>query len=489
MTTSGFLPPSSRHGDCRCRPQSSPILIPTSLLPVKPTFCTRPGVERLRQALERRRAVGVDEVEHAVGQAAGDEDPEQRVAEGGAVVGRLPHDGVAAQQGRHEVPGRDGDREVAGGDDPGDADGHPEGEQLLVAHLARDGLAVEPPALAEEEVAGVDDLLHLAERLGPGLAHLADDEVGQRVLVRLDQAADLADDLTADRGRGRGPGGLGLLRRAERLDELLGAGEGHLGDDVVQAGRVGAREGPGGAGDGRAAVGGGDRAGHAGSSVAVVVAVVVAVRRDRTRSRAATPASRSASGTVRAGRKRTLRVPQPSSSTRSSSRSEARTASRSAGVRQGERAHQAAAADVGDLGVAVGQAAEQAEQDRAEGGGALDQAVALDDLEDPAGADHVGEAAAPGGVDAAAGAEDVVRDLVDPAAGHDAADLGLLAEGDDVGDDAELLVGPGGAGEARAGLHLVEDEQRVELVAERAARPAGTRAGSGGRRPRPGRAP
>ena len=28
------------------------------------------------------------------------------------------------------------------------------------------GLAVQPPALAEEEVAGVDDLLHLAERLG-----------------------------------------------------------------------------------------------------------------------------------------------------------------------------------------------------------------------------------------------------------------------------------------------------------------------------------
>ena len=82
-------------------------------------------------------------------------------------------------------------------------------------------------------------------------------------------------------------------------------------------------------------------------------------------------------------------------------------------------------------------------------------------------AHHVDEGAAPGGVDAGGDGEDVVGHLVDPAAGHDAADLGLLAEGDDVGLDAELLVGPGGAGQAAAGLHLVEDEQRVVLVAQR----------------------
>jgi hypothetical protein len=102
-------------------------------------------------------------------QAAGEEDAGERVAERGGVVGRLPHDGVAAQQRRHEVPGRHRDREVAGGDDPGDADRHAEGEQLLVAHLARHGLAVQPPSLAEEEVAGVDDLLHLARASAIGL--------------------------------------------------------------------------------------------------------------------------------------------------------------------------------------------------------------------------------------------------------------------------------------------------------------------------------
>src|SRR6185503_18783922 len=86
-----------------------------------------------------------------------------------------------------------------GGDDRGDADRDAEREELLVGHLARDGLAVEAPALAEEEVAGVDDLLDLAERLGIGLADLARDEAGERLLVVLDQAADLLDRTAADR--------------------------------------------------------------------------------------------------------------------------------------------------------------------------------------------------------------------------------------------------------------------------------------------------
>src|SRR3954471_20698820 len=43
MTTIGFLPPSSRHGDCRWRPHSAPILDPTAEEPVKPTLSTRPA--------------------------------------------------------------------------------------------------------------------------------------------------------------------------------------------------------------------------------------------------------------------------------------------------------------------------------------------------------------------------------------------------------------------------------------------------------------
>ena len=51
-------------------------------------------------------AVGLDEVEHAAGHAAGVEEPRQRVAERRRVLGRLPDDRVAAQDRRHQVPGR-----------------------------------------------------------------------------------------------------------------------------------------------------------------------------------------------------------------------------------------------------------------------------------------------------------------------------------------------------------------------------------------------
>ena len=126
----------------------------------------------------------------------------QRVAERRRVLGRLPDDGVAAQDRRHEVPGGHGDREVARGDDRGHADRHAEGEQLLVGHLRRDGLAVQAAALAEEEVARVDDLLHLAERLGVGLADLARDERARAPPCWPRRAGRSA----RSRGRARAPG-------------------------------------------------------------------------------------------------------------------------------------------------------------------------------------------------------------------------------------------------------------------------------------------
>src|SRR5215204_5327414 len=67
MTTRGFLPPSSRQGDCMCLPQSSPILFPTSEEPVKPTLSTSPSSSAFSSPWE----------------AAGHEQPCQGVADGG----------------------------------------------------------------------------------------------------------------------------------------------------------------------------------------------------------------------------------------------------------------------------------------------------------------------------------------------------------------------------------------------------------------------
>jgi hypothetical protein len=62
--------------------------------------------------------------------------------------------------------------------------------------------------------------------------------------------------------------------------------------------------------------------------------------------------------------------------------------------------------------------------------------------------------------------EDVVLHVVDAPRDHDAADLGLLPEGEDVGLDTEVFVGPQLAGDPHAGLHLVENEQEFILVRE-----------------------
>src|SRR5918994_21090 len=127
-------------------------------------------VESPLQPFEGCRALGLHHVEDALGEAAGHEEPCQRIADGGGVFGRLPDHGVAAGEGGDQVPRRDRDGEVAGRDDGRDADWNAEGEELFVRHLRGYGLAVEPTTLTVEEVAGVYDLLHLAERLRVGLA-------------------------------------------------------------------------------------------------------------------------------------------------------------------------------------------------------------------------------------------------------------------------------------------------------------------------------
>ena len=140
------------------------------------------------------RAVGVNDLQDAAGEPGVHEERRERVGERRRVLGRLPHDGVAADERRDDVPGGHRHREVPRGDDERHPDGHPEGEELLALHLARHRLPVQAPAFTEEEVALVDDLLHLAERLDVRLADLACEQAGEGLLVGLHEAAGLLDD-------------------------------------------------------------------------------------------------------------------------------------------------------------------------------------------------------------------------------------------------------------------------------------------------------
>ena len=197
------------------------------------------GLQGGGQALEGGRAVGLDQVEDAVGQAGVPAQLGQGLGGGRGALGRLPDDRVAAQQRRDQVPGRHRHREVAGGDHRRHPDRLAEGEQLLVRHLARHRLAVEPPALAGEEVAGVDDLGDLAPGLGQRLADLGGDQAGQGLGVLLHQPAQVLDHPPPHRGRRGRPPGLGLPGgRGRRSTKVAGLGQQHLGDHVGGVGRV-----------------------------------------------------------------------------------------------------------------------------------------------------------------------------------------------------------------------------------------------------------
>ena len=94
--------------------------------------------------------------------------------------------------------------EVERRDHGDDAGGVPGLHQAVAGSLGRHRAALELTGEADGEVADVDHLLHLAERLGADLAHLELDEVGEVVLVLLEQATEPPDDRAADRG-GHGP--------------------------------------------------------------------------------------------------------------------------------------------------------------------------------------------------------------------------------------------------------------------------------------------
>ena len=84
----------------------------------EPDLVDDPGVKGALEALERPRTVGQHELERPDREPGVQDQLRERLGRRGRVLGRLPHDRVAAQQGRHEVPGRHRDREVAGGASP-----------------------------------------------------------------------------------------------------------------------------------------------------------------------------------------------------------------------------------------------------------------------------------------------------------------------------------------------------------------------------------
>ena len=130
--------------------------------PGEADFVDQPFVERSLESCERLLPVGQDHLERPLREAGVQDQLGEGLGDRWRVLGRLPHDRVAAQERRHDVPRRHRHREVPRRHDRGRSDRDPEREELLVGHLRGHCHAVEAPPLAEVERTRVDDLLDLA---------------------------------------------------------------------------------------------------------------------------------------------------------------------------------------------------------------------------------------------------------------------------------------------------------------------------------------
>ena len=162
-------------------------------------------------------AVAVDEVDHPVRKPRLAEQLDEALGEQRRVLRRLQDDGVAADERGRELPGGDRDREVPRRDRSDDADRHPHRHLELVPQLGRRRLAEQAPPLAGHVDRHVDRLLDVAARLREHLAHLAAHQLGQLVLLLLEQAREAEEHVAALRRRDEPP----LLER--RLRGLDGA--------------------------------------------------------------------------------------------------------------------------------------------------------------------------------------------------------------------------------------------------------------------------
>lgn len=173
------------------------------------------------------RAVAVNEVHDTVRDSCLLEDQHEQVRGVRGELGGLVHDAVAREDGGKDLPDREGDREVEGGDGDHDPEGSHAHEVLdpgLVGHdLAGPGLCVEVAV----ELRDRRGLLNLAESTGHGLADFHDHRERELVLVGAEEFRDaLADG--------------GSLARSEALPEgerRMGGTDGRASVALATSGR------------------------------------------------------------------------------------------------------------------------------------------------------------------------------------------------------------------------------------------------------------
>lgn len=182
-------------------------------------------------------AVGGQDVQQAFGQAGfGEQRGDREGGERGLRSG-LEQDGAAGREGRGDLAGGHGGREVPGGDEGGDADGVLAYDVAVAAGRGvpeggadADGLLGEPA----EELGGVADL---GRRVPVRLAVLQDDEPGESVGVLAHQREGVVQDLRTATGRCRTPADRCRVRGVDRRAGVVRSRGGDVADEVA-GGRV-----------------------------------------------------------------------------------------------------------------------------------------------------------------------------------------------------------------------------------------------------------
>ena len=247
MTTSGFLPPSSRHGRCRWRPHSSPTRRPTSDEPVKPTLSTTPASSAPARPSKVSAPVACTTLSTPSGRPAwvksrASASPMAGAYSAGFQTAALPHRSAGTRYQAGTATGKLPAVTIAA---------TPTGTRkrraaCRASRSARSGCRAGGPR------PGRSRRCRRSRAPRPGPRRRARSRVTRRVArlgVRLHEPADVAHHAAAD-GRGDlGPGPLGRARRPARRHERAPVAQQDLGDGVVELGGVGGGGAPaGGAG-------------------------------------------------------------------------------------------------------------------------------------------------------------------------------------------------------------------------------------------------
>src|SRR5438093_1211906 len=167
------------------------------------------------------------EVEHALRQTRLFENLDETDREQRGVRRRLEDNGIAEDERRHDLPGRDREGEVPRSDGRDYADRAPRAHGPLVGELRRNDVAELAAALAGDVVGHVDALLHVATGFGDDLAHLARHLARELFLPAEHRLARPVKDLPALRRRIEAPS---VERSARRLDRAIDVRAGRPGD-------------------------------------------------------------------------------------------------------------------------------------------------------------------------------------------------------------------------------------------------------------------